>query len=36
VKACRYFLWGFAISAISAALDLLAHGWLKEFFRIEH
>src|SRR5882757_7937766 len=28
VKAYRYFLWGFAISVISAALDLLAHGWL--------
>jgi hypothetical protein len=36
VKAYRYFLWGFAISVISAALDLLAHGWLKEFFGVEH
>jgi hypothetical protein len=34
VKAYRYFLWGFAISVISSALDLLAHGWLKEFFEI--
>ena len=36
VDAYRCFLWGFAISAISAVLDLLAHGWPKEFFSIEH
>lgn len=36
VKAYRYFLWGFAVSIISAALDLLAHGPLKEFFGIAH
>lgn len=34
VKAYRYFLWGFATSVISAALDLLAHGPFKEFFGI--
>ncbi len=32
--AYRYFLWGFAISVISAALDLLAHGPLKEFLAV--
>jgi hypothetical protein len=36
VTAYRYFLWGFAVSVISAALDLLAHGALKEFFGIAH
>jgi hypothetical protein len=35
-KAFRLFLMGFAVSVLSSALDLLAHGPLREFLEIAH
>jgi hypothetical protein len=34
--AFRLFILGFAISIISSALDLLAHGPLSDFFEVTH